>query len=488
MKRIFLIIILGFSVSTLCAQQILTLERALEIASINSPSIQNSLLSLERSQESLNAQKAALKSRFSLRVDPVSYRQTRSFDEFNSSWYTNKSYGSNGTFNVEQPLLFSGGNIALRNQFGWQYSKNDASGREDKAFVNNLNLNLTQPLFTHNVQKLQLRELELDLENTQISYALQMLNLERQVTDLFYRVFMAQSNLSIAEDEQKNTEKSYEITKNKVDAGLLAKEELYQADLNFANSRSGLQNQRVSLENLKDQFKQYIGMDLDEEFSIMMPNIENTAEFEINLQKAIDHALISRMELRQREISIENAQFTMLTVKARNEFRGDVTLSVGLTGQHEKLGNIFESPTSSPSVGISFNVPLFDWGERKSRIKAQEAVIKQQNLSFDNEKVQIEIDIRGLHRSLSNLKNQIEIAQQSEKNAQLTYEINLERYANGDLTGMELNLYQTQLSERKMAYSQSLINYKTELLNLKIQSLFDFEKNIPIIPEKIINK
>jgi hypothetical protein len=55
-------------------------------------------------------------------------------------------------------------------------------------------------------------------------------------------------------------------------------------------------------------------------------------------------------------------------------------------------------------------------------------------------------------------------------------------YENGDLTGMDLNLYQTQLSERKIAYAQALINYKIELLNLKIQSLFDFENNEPIIP------
>jgi len=58
----------------------------------------------------------------------------------------------------------------------------------------------------------------------------------------------------------------------------------------------------------------------------------------------------------------------------------------------------------------------------------------------------------------------------------LTYEINLERYANGDLTSMDLNLFQTQLSTKKMAYAQSLIDYKIQLLNLKIQSLYDFRK------------
>lgn len=45
-----------------------------------------------------------------------------------------------------------------------------------------------------------------------------------------------------------------------------------------------------------------------------------------------------------------------------------------------------------------------------------------------------------------------------------------------------MNQYQTQLSNKKISYSQALINYKLELLNLKILSLYDFEKNEAIVP------
>ena len=68
------------------------------------------------------------------------------------------------------------------------------------------------------------------------------------------------------------------------------------------------------------------------------------------------------------------------------------------------------------------------------------------------------------------------------RNAELTYDINLTRYREGDLTGMEISQFQTQLSNRRMAYAQALINYKIELLNLKILSLYDFEKEEPWYP------
>jgi hypothetical protein len=47
-------------------------------------------------------------------------------------------------------------------------------------------------------------------------------------------------------------------------------------------------------------------------------------------------------------------------------------------------------------------------------------------------------------------------------------------------------LYQTEPSMRMMFCAQTQIDYKIELLILKIQSLFDFKKDEAIIPGNII--
>lgn len=489
MQRLFMMgifILLGFSVVT--AQEALTLEKALQISETGSPDLQQSLLNLERFQKNLEAQRAALKSRLSLDVTPLNYSNQRRFDTRVSEWYTNESLTSNARFLISQPILPTDGTISLSNEFGWQNSTSDANGMnsQSKRFYNNLYLNLNQPLFTYNRLKLQMKELELSYENANISYAMQRLNLEKNVTEFFYNVFMAQNNLTIAKEELVNTQKSYDIIKNKVDAGLAAKEELYQAELNLSTAKSTLQNREVSFENAKDQLKLYLGMDLYQDI-LVLGNVEANP-VQVDLEKAIENGLSSRMELRQREIDIENSQFSLIQTKALNEFRGDVNLRLGVTGDNEDLGMIFDAPTSSPSVNLSFSIPLFDWGEKKARIAAQEATIKSQELNLSEEKKQIIIGVRQVYRNLQNQLNQIEIAKQNEINAQLTYEINLERYQNGDLTGMDLNLYQTQLSEKKIALAQALINYKIELLNMKIQTLYDFEKGQPILPAELYLK
>lgn len=467
-------------------QTILTLEKAMEIAVANSPSIQSTLLNLERTTESLNAQRAGLKSKFALSLNPMDYSNSRRFDNRTSSWFTNKLINSSGTFRVDQPILATDGKISLVNTFGWQSNTSDASGKPivNEAFSNNLYLSLSQPLFTYNRTKVALKTLELNNENAQLNYAMQRLALEKTVSQLFYNVYMAQMSLSIRQDENNNTQKSYEIIKNKVDAGLAAREQMFQAEVNLETSKSSLASSRVSLESAKDQFKQYIGMDIFEEISVMTDVA--VTPIDIDGKKALDHGLSSRMELRQRQISIETSQFDLIAVKAQNEFRGDLSLSVGLAGDDPNLKNIYDKPTQSPHYGITFTVPIFDWGQRAAQIRAQEAVIKTQKLNYSNQDVQIKVDIRQVVRNLSNLKDQISIALQNQKNSQLTYDINLERFKNGDLTSMDLNLYQVQLSNNKMAYAQSLINYKLELLNLKIQSLYDFTTNQPVFPDQYL--
>ncbi|MCG6188785.1 TolC family protein [Maribellus maritimus] len=476
-------LLLVFSFIELRAQEALTLDKALQYAETESPDIKQSLLNLTRFQKNLEAQRAALKSRFSLDVEPLNFSRSRMFDSRVSEWYTNENLQTSSLFRVAQPILFTDGTISLNNEFGWQKSLSDANNSESKVFYNNLYLNFNQPLFTYNRLKLQLKELELNLENANISYAMQRLNLERSVTQFFYNVYLSQMNLDIARDEQENTQTSYNIIKNKVDAGLAAKEELYQAELNLAQSKSSVQDAEVSFENAKDQLKLYLGMDLYTDILVFADVEANPVS--VDLEKAIDNGLASRMELRQREIDIETSQFAMIETKALNEFEGSLNVRYGITGDNGNLTQVYDNPTKSPSVALSFSIPLFDWGERKARIQAQEAAIQSEQLNYEDQKNEIIIGIRQAYRNIQNQLNQIDIARQNETNAQLTYEINQERYENGDLTGMDLNLYQQQLSEMKVAYAQALINYKIELLNLKIQSLYDFQTNQAIIPTEL---
>lgn len=462
------------------SQQGLTLDQSLNIAESNSPSMKKTRLNLIRSQENLNAQNAALKSSFSLTLNPISYTQNRQFNDLISQWNSTKNTESFGNFTVSQPIVMTDARISLTNRFGYYDSYSEYTNATTKGFSNNLSLSLDQPLFTYNRTKLSLKELQLALENAQLNYAIQLLALEKQVAQAFYVVYQQQQSLDIANQAFQNMQKSYEVSKNKVDAGISPREEIFQAELNLATTKSDFENKQVSLDNAKDDFKLLIGMSLYDDL-LVIPNIA-VDTIEIDISFAIDQGLSNRMELRQRKIDIESSQFDLIQTKALNEFKGNLNLSLGLFGDNEKFRDVYANRTDNETVALSLTIPLWDWGERKSRIKASEATIETAKITLEEEQNNIILDVRKVYRNLLNLQNQIEIAKKSVFNAHLTYDLNLEKYRNGDLTGMDLNIYQNQLSEKQLTYTNSLISYKLELLNLKIQTLYDFEKKKAVSP------
>ncbi len=463
------------------AQIVLTMEDALEYSSLHNPDLINSRMSMERYEQNLIAQKASLKSRFSLNLQPITFSQSRQFDNRFSDWYTNRSLSSSGTFSISQPIIWTDATLSLNNSLSWQRNESSINGgTSNQAFSNSLYLSLTQPIFTYNRTKMNLRQIEMNYENARISYALQLLNVERNITSQFYSLFMSQQNLEISESELENAEKNFNIIKDKVEADLVTKDEYYQAELNLAQSRSSLENQRVSLENAKDNFKQALGIPLDEDIRVVC-DVEAEPVL-VSFDKALESATTTRLELRQREISREQQEMSMIQVKDNDSFSGNISLSLGVMGDDPDFPHIYDNPTNNPRVSVSFSVPIFDWGARKARIKAAEIERKMFELSAEEELKSIEMNVRSTCRSLDNLLGQIAIAEQSQKNAQLTYDLNEERYRNGELTGMQMNQFQTQLSNSKMSYTQAIINYKVQLLNIKILTLYDFEKDAPVVP------
>ena len=128
---------------------------------------------------------------------------------------------------------------------------------------------------------------------------------------------------------------------------------------------------------------------------------------------------------------------------------------------------------------LPFNMYTFNkmWGV----VTPDEAKAK-----IEEQKKEIVIDVRQICRNLPTLIRQIEIKKKSIENAERTYEINLEKYRNGNLTGMDLQQFQNQLTTAKQDYTSAIISYKIELLNLKIQTLWDFETHKSYLPVDLL--
>lgn len=149
-RLIILSAALYIALSQISAQELLTLEKAFEIAASSSPDLKQSALSLAQSKENLKAIEASLKSDFRLQLNPIDFSNQLKYDDRpgGNGWYNVQNTTSGGLFSISQPILFTDATLGLNNKFQWQNTNGD------KSFYNSLSLTLDQPLFTHNKQKI----------------------------------------------------------------------------------------------------------------------------------------------------------------------------------------------------------------------------------------------------------------------------------------------------------------------------------------------
>lgn len=80
LKRMLLTMVVFMGTALASQGQIpLTIDKAMEIAQENSPSLRRSYMNLEKYRQNLVAQKASLKSRFSLNLESVGLQQEQAF-------------------------------------------------------------------------------------------------------------------------------------------------------------------------------------------------------------------------------------------------------------------------------------------------------------------------------------------------------------------------------------------------------------------------
>ena len=457
----------------------LVLDRALGLALDRSPTIRQARHSLEISRQNLQAQRAALKSRFGLTVTPYESSRDRVFSSLVSRYNTQEQTHAGARFSVQQPIEMTGGTLNLLQSLDWREASSSFAGiGVQQTYSNALLLQYSQPLFTHNRTRQNLRRLELALENARLSYAIQRLQIEAQVTHLFLDLYLKQRYVEIIREELRNAAERYDIIESKVQAGITAREELLQADLTRANARGSLESAQLQYADALDDFRVLLGLPFHTELSVAAEVYKELVE--VDLEQATSHAIEHRMELRQRDIAIQNALQDLITTDAESEFEGSMDLTFGLIGTDEELGGMYGEPTRNRRVTVQLNIPLFDWGAKEHRMAAARESVASRELMAREEHQRIVREIRQAHRHLQSQETRIEIAEKNVGNARQTYEINLERYRNGDLSSKDIADYQTQLSREQINQVGALINYRLALLDLKIRALYDFARDEPV--------
>lgn len=140
--------------------------------------------------------------------------------------------------------------------------------------------------------------------------------------------------------------------------------------------------------------------------------------------------------------------------------------SYGFTHYNYNNGNLDQQRNWGPSAGVTLGFNIFDGFNRKREQKNARIRISNQELIVDRQKLYLQSDFANMWVAYQNNIQLANLEEESLENAKLNYEIAMERYLLGDLSGILLREAQVSLlnAEQRLISAQ----YRTKIYEISL--------------------
>lgn len=403
-------------------------------------------------------------------------------------------YNSIGSLQAGGDLSFTyvlptGGNFDLSTKMYYENYQTTLSQQNNKKldrnqFYSRFMLSFSQPIFTANKLKEDMRVAELGYKKSVCYYTRAQMDIVYNVTEAFYQVYKTAFELRINQERLVNSKEALRIAKLKQETGNLPEGDILTAEIIVAQDESRVMESQGILEAAYDDFKLMIGLEINDSIELIA-NMEFEA-FIVDMQIAIDEAMQNRMEIAENELNIELREIEVKRAKREREFKGDISAYYDFTGlstlEKGSFGDLVESSfkdmrdrPSNRGIVLTLSYPIADWGRAKNLVKRENRRLVQQKLDLDNTKRKIETEVRKIVRSVYEAEQRYRINQKNRDIALESYRISQLRFGNGDMTNQELSIEQERLSQVQLAYIESYITYRLSVADLNRKTMYDFE-------------
>jgi len=506
-KRILFFLLFGIYSYPGFSQEVqtLTLDKAISIALDKSYDIKTLEKLVDQAEQNLIAARAQYKTNVNFNLFAPQYDEGYKLIERVEGNPVPKQQGSfqvRGVMDITQPMPwipFGGGDLILQGEAyqlnSWTPMINNPDEyTKSNRFFNKISLIINKPLFTINDVALELRQARLNYRKQKRIFTRSELDLIYRITQQFFRLYRTIQEVNINQEDVKRQQNIFATTKKKFQSGLIAEVDAMQAEVDLIQARNSLKSSQGRMEEQMASFKQLIGLPLDRK-------IDLTAELEveridINIEKAISYAMENRSEIVEKEIDIENQEINIQQTDARVSIKGSLRGYYQLSGFSEDelpwgtrtvdlIESSWEVLKQTPNRGVTFNleVPLWDWGRNRAQVRAAEVQLERDRMELENQYITIEREVKDVIRSYYEAYDRVKMLEKSKEVSQRSFEINLERFENGDITSTELARVSDQLNQSLLSYLDAYNQYKLALADLRRKTLYDFETNTSLAEE-----
>ena len=423
--------------STVKAQDVLKLdlEKALEIALSENPTVKVADKEIEKKKYAQKGTYAALFPQINFTADYTRTlkKQVMYMDGFD---------------------MGGGSDESTPGMEGIDMSKGIEVGRDNNWTTG---FNLSMPLVNATLWKslsISALDVELSIEQARSS----KISMVNQVKKGFYAVLLANDSYRVFKESYDNAMENYLDIKKKYDQGTVAEYDLIRADVTVKNSEPNMLQAENSLTLAKWQLKALLGMDLE-----MAIDCEGElADFKSVLfadYMATDTTLAGNTDLKQIDLQMQQLKKTLTMQKF------DYLPTLSLTGMYQwnAMNNDFKFKnynwTPYSIVGVSLTVPIFSGGSKYHKIKQTQVSMHQMDLQRDDTKRNLQLAIKQYLDNMKTCVKQFDAAQKGVEQANKGYKIAQKRYDTGAGTLLEMNDAELALTQAKLNLNQSIYNY-----------------------------
>jgi hypothetical protein len=308
----------------------LTLQESIELAKEKSYTMRNLKEDLKIAEYNLKSATSSLKTHIDFSLTMPEFNQTvRTWDDTTGvSFYSVKRMDYGGMVTVNQPLI-TNGNIY------WETSLNsyDDLHNRDRSATFNTRLRLRQPidaLYGYNAIRSSLKSARLDYERSNKSLRREELNLVYRVSSSYYNLLSLQRSTEIALLDYERQTEANEIAQNKYASGLIREVDALQMEVDLAEAQNSYEMALINQESAINSFKELLGIELTD--SVVLNDELKYNVIVVDEDKAVEYALKNRIELRERDIAIEQQKMSIRQRKAEGMVRGYFDAYVQKTG------------------------------------------------------------------------------------------------------------------------------------------------------------
>lgn len=371
---------------------------------------------------------------------------------------------------VSQNIALTGGTLRLYSDL----SRTDQFGdlKRTTFYSQPLTLYYNQPLLAYNKFKWQKQISPREYEKAKRVYLESMENLTSLAVEYYFDLMGAQLNYEMAVSNYENTRQMHEIAGKRLPLGSVTRDEYLQLELRMLRDSLAINENGIKVREAGMMLNSLLGLDEKTEIlpvsSSDLPDI--MMDYDLVLRKAMENSSFNV----DNEIKILTARSDVAQAKANRGASVALSATFGLSQSAEKFRSVYRSPADQEVVGLTFSVPIFDWGLGKGRVKeaeAKEAVVKAQVEQAENDYKRSLFTAVGQFNSQ---RRQCLVSERASRIAKERYSLTMDKFRNGSATVTDLNTAQSENDEAAAQYITDLGNYWKYYYTLRKLTLHDF--------------